>query len=107
LPGGEEENGEPRQREVPRSKKWQLYALDQGFSTVENVSQSHEVTGVVWRYFCLSPLIRSYSWKDQKCYSKSQKAQNSTYRMSDGALSLNSLEVGVSCPKTWENMEGL
>jgi hypothetical protein len=31
LPGGEEENGEPRQREVPRSKKWQLYALDQGF----------------------------------------------------------------------------
>jgi hypothetical protein len=27
--------------------------------------------------------------------------------MSDGALSLNSLEVGVSCPKTWENMEGL
>jgi hypothetical protein len=27
--------------------------------------------------------------------------------MSDGALSVNSLEVGEPCPKTWENMEGL
>jgi hypothetical protein len=31
LPGREEENGEPRQREVPRSKNVQVYALDQGF----------------------------------------------------------------------------
>jgi hypothetical protein len=71
LPGGEAVDREPRQREVPRSKKLQLYTLGQGFSTVGNVSQPHEDIGVVWRYFCLSPLIRCYSWRDQGCYWKS------------------------------------